>query len=86
MKTIHKHALHGRVNKISTYERARVIHVSEQHNTVMVWLEVNSMERECIKTIHMLGTGAEVPHGTTHAGSAVCAGGQYVFHVYEEDE
>lgn len=85
MRTIHKHALQGSVNKISTYERARVVHVAEQHADVMVWLEVNTLERECMKTIYVVGTGAEVPARATHVGSTVCAGGLVVLHVYEED-
>ena len=85
MRTIHKYVLDTMTNSISTYEGAKVVHVADQHNQATVWLEVNTLERECMRTLHVVGTGYEIPGGT-HVGSLLSAGGHLVFHVYDEGE
>jgi hypothetical protein len=86
VRTVHKYVLTDVVNQISTYEGARIVHVANQREQITVWAEVNTLERECMATLHVVGTGHEVPPGFDHQGTAVMAGGDYVFHVYAEGE
>lgn len=85
MRTIHKYVLEERTSDISTYEGAKVVHVAEQHGQVTVWLEVNTLQRECMRMLHVVGTGYEIPGGA-HVGSLLTAGGHLVFHVYDEGD
>ena len=82
MKTIHKYVLTDSVNKVSTFERAKFIHVANQREQITVWAEVNTLGHERMVTLHIVGTGGEVPAGGRHIGSALLTGGDYVFHVY----
>lgn len=82
MRTVHKYVLTGSVNEVSTFEGARFVHVANQHDEITVWAEVNTMERECMATLHVVGTGGEVPVGARFVGTALMASGNYVFHVY----
>lgn len=84
MRTVHKYALTEPTNKVSTFEGARFIHVANQREQVTVWAEVNTMERECLANLHIVGTGGEVPSGGRFVGSALMASGNLVFHVYAE--
>lgn len=85
MRTVHKHVLSEEHNEVSTYERAKVIHVGNQRNEITVWLEVNTLARECMKPLTVVGTGQPIPNGVRHVGSAILRDGAFVFHVYEED-
>lgn len=82
MRTVHKYVLDATENPVPTYEGARFVHVANQREQITVWAEVNTLERECMTTLHVVGTGGEVPNGTRHVGTAVMAGGDFVFHVY----
>ena len=85
MRTIHKYVLHGVDNKVSTYEGARFLCAANQREQITVWAEVNTLARECMATLLVVGTGHEVPSNAgRYVGTAVMAGGDYVFHVYEE--
>lgn len=86
MKTIHKYVLSDVRNEVSTYEGARFLHVANQREQITVWAEVNTLARECMATLHVVGTGHEVPRGVAYVGSAVMAGGDFVFHVYADSE
>lgn len=83
MRTIHKYTLNATTNAVSTYERARFLHVANQREQITVWAEVNTLERECLRTLHVVGTGGEVPRGAAYIGSALMADGDFVFHVYD---
>ena len=85
MKTIHKYVLGEAVNRVSTFEGARFLHVDNQREQITVWAEVNTLERECMRTLHVVGTGGDVPVGSAYVGSALVAGGDLVFHVYAQD-
>lgn len=85
-RTIHKYVLPFPHNEVSTFERARFLHAAEQHEQITVWAEVNTLERECRRTVHVVGTGGEVPPNVDYVGTAVCAGGEYVFHIYADRE
>ena len=86
MKTVHKYLLDDVRTQVSTYEGARFIHVANQRERIAVWAEVNTLARECVRTLHMVGTGTDVPAGTDHIGSALVAAGEYVFHIYANRE
>ena len=86
MRTIHKYAVGDWANEVSTYEGARFLHVDNQREQITVWAEVNTLERECMRTLHVVGTGHEVPRGAAFIGTALMAGGDYVFHVYAEEQ
>lgn len=83
MKTIHKYVLSDAVNSVSTYEGARFLHADNQREQITVWAEVHTLARECMRTLHVVGTGGEVPIGARYVGSALMVGGDFVFHVYE---
>jgi hypothetical protein len=83
MRTIHKHVLTEEFNEVPTFERAKVIHVGNQDDRITVWLEVETLEQECIKVLTVVGTGQPVPNGARHVGSVILVGGRFVFHVYE---
>lgn len=85
MRTVHKYVLHGTQQTVSTYEGARFLHVANQREQITVWAEVNTLERECMATLHVVGTGQPIPPGVTFVGSALMAGGDFVFHVYAEE-
>lgn len=85
MKTIHKYVLSDVRNEVGTYEGAQFVHVANQHEQITVWVEVNTLARECMRTLHVVGTGGEVPPGARHVGSALMADGHFVFHVYAEE-
>lgn len=82
MRTIHKYVLTDVVNEVLTFERAKWLYVANQHEQITVWAEVNTLERECMETLHIVGTGHEVPSGVRHIGSALMDSGRFVFHVY----
>lgn len=86
MRTIHKYVLDEGRNELLTYECARFIHVDNQQERVTVWAEVRTMARECMRTLHIVGTGGEVPADADYVGSALVSGGAFVFHVYADRE
>ena len=86
MRTVHKYVLSDVRNEVSTYEGARFLCAANQREQITVWAEVNTLERECMRTLHVVGTGHEVPRGAAFIGTALMAGGDYVFHVYAEEQ
>ena len=86
MRTIHKYAVGDWANEVSTYEGARFLHVDNQREQITVWAEVNTLERECVRRLYVVGTGGKVPPGCDYVGSALMADGDFVFHVYAERE
>jgi hypothetical protein len=88
MKTIHKYVLTGVANTVPTFEGARFLHVDNQREQITVWAEVETLNRECIRFVHVVGTGHPLPPGEPgdYVGSAVMAGGDFVFHIYAEKE
>lgn len=86
MKTIHKYVLADATSTVSTFEGAEFIHAANQYEQITVWAEVNTLERECLVKLHVVGTGGQVPPDTRHVGSVLMAGGDFVFHVYAPEE
>lgn len=89
MKTIHKYVLgehRGPIQAVSTYERARFLHVENRGGQIAVWAEVNTLERETMRTMHVVPTGGHVPSRTEYVGTALLEDGAFVLHVYAETE
>lgn len=86
MKTIHKYLLNATENRVSTFEAVRFLHVANQREQITVWAEVDTLTRECTRTLHVVGTGDEVPVAVDYVGSALMAGGDFVFHIYADRE
>lgn len=82
MRTIHKYVLGPGANEISTFERARFLHVHTQASEPVLWVDVNTLQRECMRTIVVVPTGGEVPADGAYLGTAVDVAGVFVFHVY----
>ena len=100
MKRILKFVLpiDARPYRIPMWKQDKVIHVAEQHGAVTLWAEVtvsgyaaeggrgpNVGDLLPSRLFVVLATGDEI-HFTryAHVGTAVCAGGSLVWHVYEE--
>jgi hypothetical protein len=62
----------------------RIAHVACQHgpDAVQVWT-VEGPEASPVRPVQVFGTGHLVPAYWHHVGSAVTAGGQLVWHVFE---
>ena len=86
MRTVHKYVLSDVRNEVSTYEGARFLCAANQREQITVWAEVNTLERECLRRLYVVGTGGKVPPGCDYVGSALMADGDFVFHVYAERE
>lgn len=82
MKTIHKYVLTPTQTNVPTFERARFLHVNDQHGQVTLWAEVNTLERECVRDVHVVPTGGDVPAGAEYVGTVLLQAGLLVFHVY----
>ena len=86
MRTVHKYVLSDVRNEVSTYEGARFLCAANQREQITVWAEVNTLERECLRSLYVVGTGGKVPPDCDYVGSALMADGDFVFHVYAERE
>lgn len=87
MRTIHKYELGGVVNPIPTYEGARWLHVGNQRERITVWAQVDTDQPHTTKLLWVVGTGQPIPdRATVPVGSAIFRGGEFVFHVFGEDE
>jgi hypothetical protein len=86
MKTIHKYVIDKSTNDVSTYENATFLHAANQHDQITVWAEVNTLNRECMRTLYIVGTGHKAPDHCDYVGSALMDGGRYVFHIYAAGE
>jgi len=86
MRVIHKYVLDPFAPKVSTYEGARFIHATNQREEITVWAEVNTLARECVRTLHVVGTGYEPPQQGEYVGTVLMSNGDFVFHIYAEPE
>ena len=89
MRTVHKYVLDNVRNDIATFEGAKLLHVANQYERITLWAEVDTNNRECLRTVHVVGTGHPIPSTrtrTTYVGSVLMSGGEFVFHVYDEGD
>ena len=65
---------------------AKVLHFANQNEIPTIWVEVDTDEQDRAKTFFIVGTGHDIPTGKTvvYIGSALFAGGNLVWHLYEE--
>ena len=74
----------------------RIVHVGEQRGQVMMWVERKQPEggairpgtdvevsAQPVRRFIVVGTGQPVYDHWFHCGTAICAGGGLVWHVYE---
>jgi hypothetical protein len=84
-----KHDLRDEVNHVDLPLGAVVLHVAEQHGVLRLWevhgVGVTGTEH---RVFRVAGTGHPFPvvgaNARQHVGSLLVAGGDYVFHVFEE--
>lgn len=67
---------------------AYVMHVAEQRGVLTVWCQAFESAPLTTKLL-VLPTGADIDYESRpgigrHVGSAVCAGGDFVWHLFEE--
>ncbi len=68
---------------IEVPDRAMLVHVADQYGELCVWFEVDPSRDLVDRWFTVEGTGHPVPDGATWMGTALMAGGQLVWHVYE---
>ncbi|MES2707138.1 MAG: hypothetical protein V4726_11110 [Verrucomicrobiota bacterium] len=79
---VFKYPLPGRLNLLSVPFGWRALCLAIQHNEPQIWLEVDPDAPRQQVEVHMVGTGGEVPPGSTHVGTILTDGGNYVWHYY----
>lgn len=86
MKTIWKYTLRvGQVNQLTLPRTKKILHVGNQREEICVWFEVDTLYELSEKehSFVVVGTGQVVESNWHHIGSAIFAGGDLVWHVYE---
>jgi len=98
MKAVLKYQIpvNDQVVNVPMEEGDRIVHVGEQHGQVMMWAERKQSEggavragtdvevaTQPIRRFIVVGTGQPVYENWIHRGTAICAGGSLVWHVYE---
>lgn len=85
MRTVHKYQLDGGLTVITAPEGAQWLHMADQHGNLVIWAEVDTDRPGAEHRIWVAGTGHPLPDlPIRYIDSAVCDGGNYVFHAYEE--
>lgn len=92
--SIHKHAIKWNdldfqnVVKIQTHIGARVLMVAAQRDgdeLPALWLQVHEAMRKETTEFLVVPTGGTILNNFTHVGSAVCAGGSLIWHIYQRE-
>lgn len=86
MRRIYKWALEPETT-LPWSGRDRVLLVAEQNpgsGLPLLWVEQEDSQAAPTRRFRVVGTGHEAPTAWEHVGSAVCAGGALVWHVYGE--
>lgn len=84
MKTIHKYVLPQPVNDVVTHDGAEFLAAAEQYGQITIWAEVDTSKPKKVRTVHVVGTGGQVPPRLDYLGTVLLADGEYVFHVYAD--
>ena len=96
MKTIWKHHLpsgiRGGIATLRLPPHGKIIHVALQKNellndqTICLWVEfdVESQERDVMRTIHLHTIGKYFDEGDRYLGTVHLDDGEHVLHLYEE--
>lgn len=85
MQTIWKYPLDvADEQKIQLPLGADILHVGVQGEAVCLWAQVSPGRVKQVRTIHIFGTGHDLPDNPgRHIGSFMLHGGALVFHAYE---
>ncbi len=96
MRSVHKFTLiPGQQFDVYVSKGAKVLLVAEQHGEICMWMECDpnvphhnsDMGKGVHRSFRVFGTGHPIDDFVgmhiEHVGSAVCAGGQIIWHVYE---
>lgn len=67
---------------IVIHKESKIIHFGFQNGNPFIWVEVNTESPEIIRSFIFLGTGHEIPLGSSHIGSF--QNPPFVWHVYEQ--
>lgn len=81
--TVWKYELAGVENHLSLPKGAQVLWVAEQHNRITMWVRVDPMAGEQLRTFYVVGTGTPVPDGAKKFLGTALVNGNFVFHVFE---
>lgn len=67
---------------------AKILHVAEQHGILCLWALVAPGANRVNRRLMIAGTGhLTVPQDEwTHVGTALCDGGEFVWHVFDGGE
>ena len=85
MLTIYKYQLPTGVNELALPQGAELLHVDLQHGSMNLWAKVDTDRETETRTVHIIGTGHEVPQRELKfINTFLVNGGQYVFHAFEE--
>lgn len=83
-KTIWKYTLDANTT-IDTPDGAQFLSVHEQGASICVWALVDPSRPMTPRRLSVYGTGHPMPDDPgTYVGTALCDGGRYVFHVFED--
>lgn len=86
MRTIWKFPiLGGWFEQLPMPRGAKILHVADQGGIINLWAEVDTTAERVRRTVVVVGTGHSLPEGDgSHIGTVMQ--GQYVWHIYIEDE
>ncbi len=71
--------------EITLPEGARILHFGNQHEFLTIWAEVDLDALPVKRHFQIVATGGNFPEPEYHyIGTALMAGGNYVWHLYEE--
>jgi len=84
MKVIWKFEL-GRDNtEISIPKRSKILTFQTQLHTPCIWVLVDPQAETEIRKFQTFGTGDKVPNSSSHIGTYQEAGGNLIWHVFED--
>lgn len=83
MRTIYRYPLRlAEVQTITGPGLGRIVAVGNSRGELEVWAEVDTHDMEMVRTVTIVGTGNEIPHGAgRHVGHVI--DGPFVWHIYE---
>jgi len=62
---------------------ATILHIAAQHDSGMLWAEVDADAKLVARDFVAVPTGGDVPKAGTYLGTFSSVGGRYVHHIFE---
>lgn len=84
MKTVFKYPLLANRRGVEMPRGARILTVMMQAGGPTVWALVDPSAEKVYRTVHIVGTGHEVPPHTVYVGSVI--DGPFVWHIFDGGE